>query len=69
MWGYKESLHSTHIYIKSDNNWYEVIWYVYKKMVYTHIYPSTHDVRAQIILPKQVLVHIWDGNDELMCLQ
>ena len=25
-------------YINSDNYWYEVIWYVYKKMMYTHIY-------------------------------
>ena len=56
-------------YINSDNKWYEVFWYVYKYVIYTHIYPSTHDVRVQIILSKHVLVHIRDGNDELMCLQ
>ena len=53
-------------YIKSDNNWYEVIWYVHKKK--SHIYPSTYDLLMQMILPEHVLVHIWDDNDELILL-
>ena len=52
--------------IKSDNNWYEVIWYVNKKMIYSHIYSSTYDVRAHMILPKKVAVHIRDDNNEPM---
>ena len=24
------------IMIKSDNDWYEVIWYMHKKMIYSH---------------------------------
>ena len=42
------------IMIKLDNNWNEVIWYVHKKTIYSHIYPSTDDVRVQIMLPEYV---------------
>ena len=29
-------------------------------MIYSHIYPSTYEVRGQKILPEQVLEHIQD---------
>ena len=48
---------------------YGVIWYIYNKMIFTHIYPITYGVRVCMILPKRVLVHIRDDNDELICLK
>ena len=48
------------IIIKSYNYWYNIIWYVLNKTVYSHIYSSTHDVRAQMILTEQLLLHILD---------
>ena len=56
------------ITINSYNNWYEVIWYAHKKMLYSHIYPSTYDIHAQMILPKNVLVHIRDENYMMILL-
>ena len=53
---------------KSDNNLYEVIWYVHKEMVYSNIHTIAYDVRAQIILPKHLLLHIRDENDKLILL-
>ena len=55
-------------YINSDNNRYEVIWYMCKKRLYIHIYPSTYDVLFQIILPNKVLLHICDGNEHIILL-
>ena len=52
--------------IKSGNNWYVVIWFMRKKMIYSNIYPSAYNVRMQMLLPKHVLVHIQDENDELI---
>ena len=52
------------IIIKSDNRRYEVIWFMHNKSIDSHIYSSTYDVRAQIILPEQVSVHIQDNNNE-----
>ena len=52
------------IMINTDNDWYKVIWYVHNKIIYYHIYSSTHDVCAEMILPEQVLVHICDDNNE-----
>ena len=52
------------IIIKSDNNWYEVICYVHKKIIYSHIYPIIYDIYVQIILPKRALVHIEDENNK-----
>ena len=54
--------------INSDNNWYEVIWYIHKKTLYPHIYPSTYSVCVHMILPKHALVHIQDDNNELIWL-
>ena len=56
------------IIVKSDNDWYKVIGYVQKKMIYSHVYPSTYDVRVQILLPKHVLVHIPDENNNIILL-
>ena len=33
-------------------------------MIYSHIYPSTYELRVQMILPKHVLVHIRDKNND-----
>ena len=33
-------------------------------MIYYHIYPSTFEVRVQMILIKHVLVHILDANND-----
>ena len=52
--------------LNSDNNWYEVIWYVHNKMLYSHIYPSTYDVHSHMILTKYILVHIRGDNYELL---
>ena len=46
-----------------------VIWYLYNKIIYTHTYPSTYEIRVQMIITNHVLVHIRDRNDELICLQ
>ena len=40
-----------------------------KKARYIHIYPSNYDLCVQIVLPKHVWVHRWDGNVELNFLQ
>ena len=37
-------------------------------MTYSHTYPSTYDVHAQMLLPKHVLVHIRDESYELILL-
>ena len=42
------------IVIKPDNNWYAVICYMHKKTRYSHIYPSTYNVRVHMLLPKRV---------------
>ena len=57
------------ITINSDNNWYEVIWYVQNKTIYYHIYPSTYKVWVQMILHKHVSVYIRYDNEELIYLQ
>ena len=36
-------------------------------MICIYIYPSTYDICVQMTFPKNVLVHIWDGNYELIC--
>ena len=54
------------IMIKSDNDWYEVIGYVHKKKMYSHIYTSTYNIRMQMLIPKRVLVHIWYENGDLI---
>ena len=54
--------------INSDNEWYDVIWYIHKNMIYYHIYPSTYNVRVQMLLHKCVLVLIWDENYDLIVL-
>ena len=41
---------------------------MHKKKIYSHIYPSTYDVRVHMLLHKHVLVHIRDDNDELILL-
>ena len=56
------------ITINSDNNRYEGIWYKYKKMIYSHIYPSTYDVSMHMLLPKHILVHKRDDNDDMILL-
>ena len=56
-------------YINSDNNWFHIILYVHKKIIYTHIYLFPYDVQVQMIISKYVLVHIWYGNDILIYLQ
>ena len=33
-------------------------------MTYSHIYPSTYEVCVQIILIYQVLVQVWDDNED-----
>ena len=54
--------------IKSNNYWHEVIRYVHKKPIYSHIYTSTYNVYNQMLLLKCVLVHIWDENGKLVIL-
>ena len=54
--------------INSGIKWYAVIWYMRKKMIYYNIYTSTYNVHMQMLLPKHVLVHIQDENDELILL-
>ena len=71
IWYYLSTYRYTYgmrINIKSDNKFYDVIWYVQKKILYSRIYTSTYDVRVQIILPKHVLVHKWDDNNGLILL-
>ena len=48
--------------IKSDNKWYEIIWYVHNKTMYSHIYTTNYDIRVQMILTNHVLIHICDDN-------
>ena len=43
-------------------------WVCAQKMIDSHIYPSTYDVRVQILLPNHVLVHIRDDNDDIILL-
>ena len=38
-------------------------------MIYTHIYISNYDVHVHMILPKHLLVQIWDGNKKLIWLK
>ena len=34
-------------------------------MIYSHIYPSTYEIRVQMILPDNISVHIlYDKNDK-----
>ena len=54
--------------IKSDSNWYQVIWYIHNKTIYSHTYTGTYDVRVQMLLPKRLLVHIWDEKHNLILL-
>ena len=54
--------------INSYNNWYEDIWYMHKKTIYSHIFPSTYDVRVQMLLHKWVLVHIRNDNKDMILL-
>ena len=42
--------------ITPDDNWYEVIYYVQKEKLYSHIYPISYDVRVYMILPDPLLV-------------
>ena len=56
------------IMIKSDNDWYKVIWYMHKKMIYSHTYPITYDVRVHKLLTKRALVHIRDEKYDLILL-
>ena len=53
---------------KSGNKCYEVLWYIQKKTIYSHIYTSTYNVRVRMLLPKHVLVDIRDENDKLILL-
>ena len=54
--------------VNSDNNWYKVIVYVHNKMIYSHMYTSTYDLRVQILLPQHVLVYIRVEKDNMMLL-
>ena len=54
--------------IKSYTDWYKVIWYFHKKTICYHIYSSTYEIHAQMILPEQVSVAIEDDNNELIWL-
>ena len=45
-----------------------VIWYVNYKTIYYHIYPRTYNISVQIILFKQVLVHIQYENYNVIIL-
>ena len=54
--------------IKSDNDWYKCIGYMLKRTIYSRLYTSTYDVRVHMLLPKRVLVHTRDDNDELILL-
>ena len=56
------------IMINSDNGWSKVIWYIHKKPIYSDIYPSTYDIRVQILLSKHVLVHVRDENYNMLLL-
>ena len=60
--------YGTIITIEPDNNWYEVIQYMRKKMIYSHKYSSTYDVRVQMLLPKNVLVYIRYENKDLILI-
>ena len=72
------------IYFKNSavlNNWYftcamilhkntnSIIWRVYKKTIYIHMYPSTYGLHAYMIFPKHIMLHILDGNYKLTYLQ
>ena len=52
----------------SDNDWYEVFGYMRKKMIYSHIYPSTyvHTTYVHMLLPKHVFKNIRDENGKLI---
>ena len=52
--------------MKSDNNLYGIIRYVYSKTIYIYIYTIPYDVRLQMIIPKHILVYIRINNDELI---
>ena len=60
MYGYTYRIR---IMINSDNDWYKVIWYVHKKMMYSQRYSSIYDICAQMILPEKVCVHNEDENN------
>ena len=56
--------HTGWVLIKPDNYWYEFIWYMHNKTIYSHIYSSNYDVRAHMLLPEKLLMHTWDDNNE-----
>ena len=51
-----------------DNDWCKVIRYVHKKSTNSHIYPSTYDIRVEILLSKYMLVYIWLYSGKLILL-
>ena len=44
------------------------MWYVHKKRIDYHIYPSTYTICVHIIIPKHILVQIRDDNYALISL-
>ena len=62
------------VQIRDDNDnqvrkkWYEVIWYIHKKHIYSCMYPSNNDILVHMIWSDNVLVNVGYENKKLILL-